>query len=367
MSSISPRPDHADPVPSAVQKLVALSGIGFAVLMVVSIILAGDSSPSFDDPVGDWSTWAEDNKDNVRLGSLAFAFATYEFILFLAVLRSTLGHAEHAARGFTRGSYAILVGGTIGVTGMLLALATAAVAAAHPDAPPEIIRAVSEAGSGGFLVAAPGFAAMFITTFILAKPTRALPAWLTWLALVTGICFLLQLLTILSDEYDNAFGMFYPARVPRPRDLRDRRQRRLLQARLGVAAPLARGLDDPDAVAVRVADREHRGGAREGPDLLVEVDAADRLQPVVLGVHVGGFDADRAAAGLAAHRRVEREARRGAGRGDLEPAHRLALAEAHVGAHLVAELVGVERERRVLVGDGEHRDADGGDGGLGLL
>lgn len=210
MSSSLPRTDHADPVSTTVQKLVALSGIAFALLMILSIILAGDSSPSFDDPVSDWSTWAEDNQDNVRLGSLAFAFATYAFILFLAVLRSTLGQAEHAARGFTRGSYAILIGGTIGITGMLLSLATAAAAAAHPDAPPEIIRAVSEAGTGGFVAAAPGFAAMFITTFILARPTRALPTWLTWLALVTGICFLLQLFTILSDEYDNAFGMFYP-------------------------------------------------------------------------------------------------------------------------------------------------------------
>lgn len=115
---------------------------------------SGDSSPSFDDPVGDWSTWAEDNQDNVRLGSLAFAFATYAFILFLAVLHSTIGHAEQAARGFTRGSYAILIGGTIGIFGMLLALATAAAAAAHPDAPPEIIRALAFLGLAVFTIGA---------------------------------------------------------------------------------------------------------------------------------------------------------------------------------------------------------------------
>jgi hypothetical protein len=86
------------------------------------------------------------------------------------------------------------------------------------------------------------------------------------------------------------------------------------------------------------------------------------LSPLVLAEDVGRLDADRAAAGLVAHRRVERKAGAGARRGDLEPAHLAVLAEAEVGAHLVPELLGVEPERRVLVGDGEHRNADVGHG-----
>jgi len=201
---------HDDPISPTVQKLVALSGITFAILMIVSIAVSGDSAPDFNDPVGDWSTWAQDESDNVRFGALVFALATYEFILFLAALRSTLGRAEQAARGFTRGSFGILIGGTIGVLGILIGLATSAAASAHPDASPDVIRAINDVGSAGFIVAAPGFAAMLITTFIIAKPTRALPSWLSWVALLTGIFFLLQLLTLLSDEYDNAFGIFYP-------------------------------------------------------------------------------------------------------------------------------------------------------------
>ena len=130
---------------------------------------------------------------------------------------------------------------------------------------------------------------------------------------------------------------------------------------------LARRLDDPDVVAVRVAQAEHHRRAGRAHQLVVDVDAADRLQPLVLAAHVGGLDADRAAAGRGVHRRVQRQARAGARRGHLEPAALAVLAEAHVGTHLVAELRGVEAERRVLVGDGEHRDADVGHGGGGGL
>ena len=87
-------------------------------------------------------------------------------------------------------------------------------------------------------------------------------------------------------------------------------------------------------------------------------------QPLVLGQDVRRLHADPAPAGLpAAHRRVEREAGPRAGRGDLQPAVLAVLAEPRVAAHLEAELLGVEGEGGVLVGDGEHDHADVGDGG----
>src|SRR4051795_7283881 len=124
-----------------------------------------------------------------------------------------------------------------------------------------------------------------------------------------------------------------------------------------------RGLDDPDVVAVGVRDREHQRRAahlhRRGGDR----DAVDGGQALVLGVEGGGLDPDRAAARLVTHRRVQRETRRRAGRGDFEPAHLAVLAEAVVPSHLPPELVGVEGAGGVLVGHGEHGDADVGDGG----
>ena len=98
----------------------------------------------------------------------------------------------------------------------------------------------------------------------------------------------------------------------------------------------------------------------------VEVDATDRAETGVLAQDVRRLDADTAPAGLVVHRRVERQAGGRSGWRDLQPAVLAVLAEAGVAAHLEAELLGVEGERGVLVGDGEHDHADVGDGGRGL-
>ena len=87
-------------------------------------------------------------------------------------------------------------------------------------------------------------------------------------------------------------------------------------------------------------------------------DAVDRFQTRVFGLKVGSLDADRAATGLVAHGRIERQSGGGARRRDLKPPSFAIRAEALVRAHLVAELVRVERESRVLVGDREHRHAE---------
>ena len=208
-SPAAPERSH-DTFSTGLQKATAAAGIGFAILMVVSIALGGGTAPSYGDPVGEWTNFAEDNQDGARLSALVFAFATYLFLLFLGWLRSELGRAEQGARGFTRGSYIALAGGTIGVLGLLIGLVLNAVALSHPDAPPEIIRALAESAGAGFVAAAPGFAAMFVSVFLVSRPTGALPSWLNWVALATGIFFLLQLLTLLSEDVDNAFGIFYP-------------------------------------------------------------------------------------------------------------------------------------------------------------
>jgi hypothetical protein len=199
-----------DPFSPALQRATALSGVSFAVLLITTIALSSGQTPDFDAPVEEWSRYAADNSEGTRLAALAFALATYAFVLWLGYLRSTLDQAEHAARGFARAGHFVTVGGTIGITGMLLAIAMGAAALLHEDAPPEMIRAVSAVSSAGFILAAPAFAAMLVSTFLISRGTGALPGWLSWVALATGVFFLLQLLTLLSKEGDNSFGFAYP-------------------------------------------------------------------------------------------------------------------------------------------------------------
>lgn len=199
-----------DQFPLGIQKAAALAGVGFALLLLVSIVLGGTSTPDFDAPAQEWNAYAEDNESKIRLGALIFGLAMIEFAMFLGILRSAFGEAERSAHGFERFTPILLIGGIVGITALGLGVFISAAAVAHADGPGEVIRAASLIATSGFAVAAPGFAVMGICAFLLNGRLRVLPSWLSIMALVFGLSFALQLLTLLSDEYDNVFGIFYP-------------------------------------------------------------------------------------------------------------------------------------------------------------
>ncbi|HEX8205711.1 MAG TPA: hypothetical protein VF587_06615 [Solirubrobacteraceae bacterium] len=207
MSASTSRPD---PVAPLVQRLVAASGILFVILTVAAFVLSGDETPSDGAPLTEWTSFAVDNEDNARIGALVFALAIYNFLLFLGYVRAAVGNAEVAARGFTRGSYIVLAAGTVGIAGMGLGIGLTASSLANPDTPPETIRALYDVSSGAWLLASAGFGACLVTVGLINAGVRALPAWLGWVALGSGISFVLQLGVLLSEDEDNAFGFFFP-------------------------------------------------------------------------------------------------------------------------------------------------------------
>ncbi len=115
-----------DPVAPLVQRLVASSGIIFAVLLVITILLTGGTTPDEGDPVAEWTEYARENEDNLRVGALIFGLAAYNFLLFLGFVRDAVGRAELTARGFTRAGYIVLAAGTAGIAGMAIAIGMSA-------------------------------------------------------------------------------------------------------------------------------------------------------------------------------------------------------------------------------------------------
>lgn len=207
MSASETRPD---PVAPLVQRLVAASGICFAVLLIVTLVITDAKTPEDDAALSEWSAYARDNEDDLRIGALVFALATYTFLLFLGYLRAAIGNAERAARGFTRGGYIVLAGGTAGIAGLALAVFLGAAVVAEPDTPPETLRALFELSSAGVGLAAAALGACFVTVGLINAGVRALPPWLGWVALACGLAFVLQLGVLLSDDEDNLFGIFFP-------------------------------------------------------------------------------------------------------------------------------------------------------------
>ena len=197
------REHDARPVPTKPSRLAPIAGLIFAVLMVASIASSGGDTPDFGAPLEEWKKFAEENSDNLRLSVVLFGPAVLAFGLFLRGLANRLDCPGSDTT-------AIVVGGFVGVTGILIGLVLSAVATVHTDTSPDVIRAINDTAGAGFTIAAPAFALMMITVFLLGRETKGIPSWLSYVALACGVAFILQLGTLLSDEFDNAFGAFYP-------------------------------------------------------------------------------------------------------------------------------------------------------------
>ncbi len=200
-----------DPVSPLVQQLVAASGILFAVLIVLAFAIGLKEPPTGDDPIGEWTRFARDNEEDVRIGALVFGLAIYNFVLFLGYLRSAIGEAEVRVRGFSRAGSMVQIGGVLGMVGLALFFFVNALSIQHPETPPETIKALNALSGAGLGLAAGGFGACLVTVALVNAGVRALPSWLGWAALAGGLAFVLQLGVLLS-EYDdeNFFGIFFP-------------------------------------------------------------------------------------------------------------------------------------------------------------
>jgi hypothetical protein len=194
-----------DPVSPLVQRLVAASGIAFAVLFVLTILISGDETPDDGAALAEWTQFARDNEDNTRIAALVFALATYNFLLFLGFLRNEIAEAELRTRGFARADAIVLAAGAVGIAGLL-----GAVTITDPDTPPEILKATYDLSGAGFGLAAAAMGACLVTVGLVNVGVRALPAWLGWVALASGIAFVLQLGILLAEDEDNFFGIFFP-------------------------------------------------------------------------------------------------------------------------------------------------------------
>jgi hypothetical protein len=59
----------AEALPTSWQRLLALSGIAFAVLLVVGFFLSGGDTPDYTAADQEWTTWAENNEPCTPEGS----------------------------------------------------------------------------------------------------------------------------------------------------------------------------------------------------------------------------------------------------------------------------------------------------------
>lgn len=202
-----------DAPPAASQRLLALSGVVFAVLFLIGWFASGGDTPDYRAADQDWTEWAEDNQWRSRVGAVAMLLAGSVFLHFAATIRSALGTAETTVRGSTQLARVAFAGAMIGIAGMATAIVMIATASSEgADAEPVVSRAVTTASGGPFFVSAMGFAALLMAAGILTLRSRVFARWVGLVAIVGAVSFLFTFLALIAGTgEDSVFGYgFFP-------------------------------------------------------------------------------------------------------------------------------------------------------------
>ena len=193
------------------QRLPALSGIAFAVLLSVGFFSSGSDAPDYTATDQEWTNWADINESRSRIGAVLTLIAGLVFLHFAGTIGSVLERAEAAVRGSGRLSRVASAGALIAITGITMAVVIIAGASAvGSDADPLVSRAVATATVGPFLVAAMGFAAWLGAAGLVTLRSEVFARWVGIVALLGGLAFFVTFFTLIVDpNKDSVFGYGY--------------------------------------------------------------------------------------------------------------------------------------------------------------
>ena len=198
----------AGALPTSWQRLLALSGVVFAVLFVLGWFLSGGNAPDYTAADQDWTTWADDNQWKSRIGAFLMLLAGFVFLPFAGTIRGALGSAEATVRGSVQLARIAFGSGLVGITGITIAIITVSAANTEGgDADPVVIRAVTTASTGPYFVAAVGFAVMLAAAGLLTLRSGVFARWIGVVSLVGAVAFLITFLAFIQGTgKDSVFG-----------------------------------------------------------------------------------------------------------------------------------------------------------------
>jgi hypothetical protein len=203
----------ATPGTSAAARIAAISGIVFAVLLVVALVLL-HRAPSLGDPDATYAAFYASGGDQlfVAIGLYLVPFAGIAFLWHMTAMRTVLDTLTPPPSAMAHGLN--LLAGTIFVT--LLFAGTAAVGATafgvyfghSPAEDPAVARALTAVGYGLVFVFAVRGAGMFaITTTTLLRNAGVLPR------IPAVVAYLLAAFLLLAVTKNPAAALVFPAWV----------------------------------------------------------------------------------------------------------------------------------------------------------
>lgn len=200
-------------LPLGWQRLLAVSGVVFAILFLIGWFASGGDAPDYGASDQDWTNWADDNQWKSRVGAFAMLLAGFVFLHFAGTFRTALGSAETRVSGSIDLARVAFAGAITGMAGMTMAIVTISSATTDgADANPTVTRAVATASAGPFLLSAMGFAALLMAVALVTLRSEVFARWTGVVALIGGVSFLVTFAAVLSGlGEDSVFGFgFFP-------------------------------------------------------------------------------------------------------------------------------------------------------------
>ncbi|HET9120578.1 MAG TPA: hypothetical protein VFN72_08585 [Solirubrobacterales bacterium] len=159
-----------------------VTGLGFAVLLIISIIVTG-SPKGADDGAAAVAQWYSDNKDAAEIGSFIGVVAGGFLIFFGAYLRKVLEPGAGLMLGILPLIGIAIVATGAAVDGMLMFAAAEAVG----DIPAPEVQTIQAIWDNDFLPFLLGVLVFNWSVGLAVLRSGALPKWMGWAAVVFGV------------------------------------------------------------------------------------------------------------------------------------------------------------------------------------
>jgi hypothetical protein len=159
-----------------------VTGLGFAVLLIVSIIVSGGPKGADDGPAA-VAQWYRDNKDAAEIGSFIGILAAGFLIFFGGYLRKVLEPGAGTMLGVLPLIGLTIVGIGAAIDGMLMFAAAEAV----DDIPAPEIQTIQAIWDNDFLPLMLGVLVFNWSVGLAVLKSGALPRWMGWAAIVFGV------------------------------------------------------------------------------------------------------------------------------------------------------------------------------------
>lgn len=177
---------------STIERFIPLTGVAFAISLVVGVSLAGDT-PGLDAAATEVVDYSTDNETILRVSSLILAVAMFALLLFVGHLTSTMrDQGLPSALTVALSGGGVIAAAGIGVDAVLRFI----LAESAGEIGPEALQAVFAIWSGYFLAIHVGFGIFILAASLGALSAKSFPAWLAGLGIVASLLLIVPVVAI---------------------------------------------------------------------------------------------------------------------------------------------------------------------------